>query len=222
VSRPDPDAQLREVAREVLRELVPELLHEALAHAPATGNGNGAPPAVAPAPAGDGVVPQVPAPPVAAVLRPSTWSAPAAAGEVIGGGAPPSPAEPAAPAPAAPASPTSTSASIGPGIVVETVTIDTDDDLERFARALAKRVENPRDRIAIRAGRLRFALHRTQAVPGAAAATGLRVAKGAVTERTVREAAAGGARLVLGRAAVLTPLAREQARALGVEIERER
>ena len=32
------------------------------------------------------IVPQVPAPPVAAVLRPSTWSGPAVAGEVIGEG----------------------------------------------------------------------------------------------------------------------------------------
>ena len=35
---------------------------------------------------GEGVVPQVPAPPVAAVLRPSTWTAPPAGAEVIGGG----------------------------------------------------------------------------------------------------------------------------------------
>jgi hypothetical protein len=43
-----------------------------------------------------------------------------------------------------------------------------------------------------------------------------------VTERVVRQAAAEGARLVLARGAVLTPLGRDQARALGVEIERER
>ena len=49
-----------------------------------------------------------------------------------------------------------------------------------------------------------------------------RVEKGAVTERTVREAADAGARLVLAPAAVLTPLARDRARALKVPIERER
>jgi hypothetical protein len=38
----------------------------------------------------------------------------------------------------------------------------------------------------------------------------------------IRTAAAEGTRLVLAPAAVLTPLAREQARARGVEIERER
>jgi hypothetical protein len=48
------------------------------------------------------------------------------------------------------------------------------------------------------------------------------VEKGAVTEAMVAEAAKAGARLVLGRRAVLTPLARDRARAAGVEIERER
>jgi hypothetical protein len=38
----------------------------------------------------------------------------------------------------------------------------------------------------------------------------------------VRQAAGAGARLVLGRRAVLTPLARDRARAAGVQIERER
>ena len=45
--------------------------------------------------------------------------------------------------------------------------------------------------------------------------------RGAVTERTVAAAAKAGGRLVLGPRAVLTPLAREKARALGIEIERE-
>ncbi len=49
-----------------------------------------------------------------------------------------------------------------------------------------------------------------------------RVDKGAVTERMVAAAAAAGARLVLGPRAVLTPLARDKARALGVPIEKER
>ena len=43
-----------------------------------------------------------------------------------------------------------------------------------------------------------------------------------MTERTIKKAADAGARLVLGPGAVLTPLARDKARALGIEIERER
>ena len=51
---------------------------------------------------------------------------------------------------------------------------------------------------------------------------GQRIEKGAVTEAAVAAAARAGARLVLGRRAVLTPLARDRARAAGVEIEKER
>jgi hypothetical protein len=185
----------RDAARQLLRELLEEVL------GPAAGNGDGrhhAPAADAPAP--------VPAPPVAAVLRPSTGEAPPAPGEVIGDGA--AAGEPAAPPPA-PA-----------GVRVEAVTLGSDEDLDRFVRALVARFENPRDRMAIRAGTLRFTLG---IAPGAGPAGAVRrVERGAVTERTVREAADAGARLVLAPAAVLTPLARERARALGVEIERER
>ena len=49
-----------------------------------------------------------------------------------------------------------------------------------------------------------------------------RVEKGAVTERAVIAAAKAGARLVLGPRAMLTPLARDKARALGVPVEKER
>jgi hypothetical protein len=49
-----------------------------------------------------------------------------------------------------------------------------------------------------------------------------RIERGAVTERAVQAAAGAGARLVLGPRAVLTPLARDRARALGVPIEKER
>jgi len=43
-----------------------------------------------------------------------------------------------------------------------------------------------------------------------------------VTERHVKDAARDGARLVVGRSAVLTPLARDRARTLGVDVEKER
>ena len=106
------------------------------------------------------------------------------------------------------------------GGAIEWVTVDSDDDLARFVRALLARFENPRDRAAIHSGQLRFALRRPGA-HGSAAGT-VRVDRGAVTERKVDEAAKSGARLVLGPRAVLTPLARDKARAKGIEIERER
>ncbi len=43
-----------------------------------------------------------------------------------------------------------------------------------------------------------------------------------MTERAVIAAARAGERLVLGPRAVLTPLARDKARALGVLVEKER
>jgi hypothetical protein len=95
----------------------------------------------------------------------------------------------------------------------EHVTLGNDDDLNRFVRDLLTR----HDRDAILAGRVRFTLGGS----APAATAGARIERGAVTERAVAAAAKAGGRLVLGPRAVLTPLARDKARALGVEIERE-
>lgn len=103
---------------------------------------------------------------------------------------------------------------------VETVSLRTDADLGAFVRRLLHLFENPKHRDELRSGRLRFRLEPV-ALPGSAQPTH-RVEKGAVTEAMVTEAARAGARLVLGRRAVLTPLARDRARSAGVEIERER
>ncbi|HLH67125.1 MAG TPA: hypothetical protein VKV27_15640 [Solirubrobacteraceae bacterium] len=240
---------LREVARELLRELLPELLHDAASGGRANGSArNGAPPRptaatpspVQPVPA-PSPVPLVPAPPVAAVLRPSTWSAPPAPGEVIGEGldAPPASGQSEQAEAAEPSAARSPSAAAGgsrprrPGRV-EAVRVADQHDLDRFVAMLALRLESPRERRALRTGELRFVLsgaaagaraHGPASAPGGmpepAHASAHRIERGAVTERLVREAAAGGMRLVLGPAAVLTPLARDRARAMGVQIERE-
>jgi hypothetical protein len=73
-----------------------------------------------------------------------------------------------------------------------------------------------------RAGEPRAGAPRAGEPRGGAALTARRVEKGAVTERAVIAAARAGERLVLGPRAVLTPLARDKARALGVPIEKER
>ena len=103
---------------------------------------------------------------------------------------------------------------------VETVSLRNDADLDVFVKRLLHLFENPKQRDALRAGRLRFRLA-AAAGPGSVQPAH-RVDKGAVTEAMVRQAARAGARLVLGRRAVLTPLARDRARVAGVEIERER
>ena len=103
---------------------------------------------------------------------------------------------------------------------VEVVTIRTDEELGSFVLHLLHLFENPKHRDAVRSGRLRFRLA-AAAVPGSAQPSH-RIEKGAVTEAMVAACARAGARLVLGRRAVLTPLARDRARATGVEIVKER
>ena len=103
---------------------------------------------------------------------------------------------------------------------VEVVSIRTDAELGSFVLHLLHLFENPKHRDALRAGRLRFRL--AAPVAGGSAQPSHRIEKGAVTEAMVAASARAGARLVLGRRAVLTPLARDRARATGVEIVKER
>ena len=106
----------------------------------------------------------------------------------------------------------------------EPVVLRSDADLDAFVRRVAALCEDPVQREAMRDGRHGFTLAAGSGehVPdGPAAAPVVRVERGAVTERAVRRAAADKARLVLGPWAVLTPLARDTARSLGVDVERE-
>jgi hypothetical protein len=119
--------------------------------------------------------------------------------------------------------PAAATGSAGRSVRAEDVVVRTDDDLQNFTLRLLGLFENPKTRDDVRTGRLRFRLAGSAASTGAAPAGPVqRIDKGAVTERHVKAAAAAGARLALGRAAVLTPLAREKARALGVHVEKER
>jgi hypothetical protein len=120
-------------------------------------------------------------------------------------------------------------------VAVQAVSLRTDQELAAFVTRLLHLFENPRRRDELRSGRLRFRLAPGSGGSGGAGGGGsggggaagpappvYRIDKGAVTEAAVRDAARAGARLVLGRRAVLTPLARDRARAAGVEIEKER
>jgi len=100
------------------------------------------------------------------------------------------------------------------------VVVRDDADLGALVRRIASLCDDPVARAALRDGRHGFRLvgpshHRADA-------SVVRIERGAVTERAVAKAAADGVRLVVGPKAVLTPLARDKARNLGVEIERER
>ena len=102
---------------------------------------------------------------------------------------------------------------------IDTVRIATDNDLDAFVRQLLRLFENPKARADLRNGRLSF---RLAAGPAHSQTTFRRIDSGAVTERHIADIAESGGGLVLGRKAVLTPLAREKARALGVSIQKER
>lgn len=103
---------------------------------------------------------------------------------------------------------------------VETVRVAEDADLDAFARHLLELFENPKNRQDLRAGKYRFRLAQTSAARAAGRVR--RIEQGAVTERQVKAAADAEERMLLGPRAVLTPLGREKARALGVPIEKER
>jgi len=117
--------------------------------------------------------------------------------------------------------------------VTETVNLSTDEDLAVFVKRLLDLDQAQREEL--RSGRKRFRLASPQArsVPaGAGQSNGAEragpsapvrhIERGAVTEAVIAAAARAGERLVLGRGAVLTPLARDRARASGVQIEKER
>jgi hypothetical protein len=109
------------------------------------------------------------------------------------------------------------------GLPRETVSIGTQEDLNRAIRRILADAVDPVRRGAIERGDISFVL---SASPSFARATPvaekvLRVAKGAVTERLVCAAAADGAVIITGKRVVLTPLAKDKARSLGVVIKRE-
>ena len=105
------------------------------------------------------------------------------------------------------------------------VRLATDEDLHQFVLTVVRLADNPARRRDLLTGRLRFTMSGSPGgqSPGSQPGPGaFRIETGAVTERAVQAAAKAGERLVLGRRAVLTPLARDRALSLGVPIERER
>lgn len=135
-------------------------------------------------------------------------------------------AVPPPPAPAPPATPTVADQfgvePTGPRAAdgknrTETVQLTNDKDLDNFVRKLLRLFESPKTRADLKAGRLSFRLAGSARTSGGGAVH--RIDTGAVTERQIADLAGGT--LVLGRKAVLTPLAREKARTLGIKIEKE-
>jgi hypothetical protein len=114
-------------------------------------------------------------------------------------------------------SPAPESLSAGPD--VRRVRVRDDRDLADVVTQVLHLAEDP-DRVAdLRAGRIRFALA-TGDAPAPSAPGPIEVDRGAVTERLIQRAAREQRPLRIGPRAVVTPLARDRARALGVAIDR--
>jgi hypothetical protein len=199
---PAPDGaapELRELVREVLRDVLPGLAAQNRQNGH---NGQAVPPRPA---APNSMIVESSGQIAHKSLHDHGQPAPGspAAGQGLPGASPGSSGSPAA----------------SPHVTVRPVRLGTDAELHEFVLHILALADNPKRRRDLLAGRLRFTL-----APGTppAAPADHRVEKGAVTERAVQAAAAAGARLVLGPRAVLTPLARDRARALGVPIEKER
>lgn len=107
----------------------------------------------------------------------------------------------------------------------EPVAITSNADLAAFVRRLTVLLDDPATGAAIRAGRHRFSLIGGRAAPSAPtaapAASAAVVLSGTVTEAKI-VANAKASTIVLAPGAVVTPLARDKARALGLKLEARR
>jgi len=108
----------------------------------------------------------------------------------------------------------------GRTVDVRQVRVDDDGDLAALVTQILNLAEDPVRAQDLRAGRVRFTLEPRE--PSSTELTGqpIEVERGAVTERLIQRAAREQRSLRLGAKAVVTPLARDRARALGVTIDR--
>lgn len=103
---------------------------------------------------------------------------------------------------------------------VRRVRVRDDRELADLVTQVLNLAEDPARAAELRAGRIRFALVTGETAPASAAATPIVVERGAVSERLVQRAAREQRPLRLGPRAVVTPLARDRARTLGVTLDR--
>jgi hypothetical protein len=103
---------------------------------------------------------------------------------------------------------------------VRAVRVRDDRDLADLVTQVVNLAEDPARVADLRAGRIRFTLAADHSSEEPAEAGPIEVSRGAVTERLVQRAAREQRPLRIGPGAVITPLARDRARALGVRIDR--
>lgn len=110
----------------------------------------------------------------------------------------------------------------------DVVQISTQAQLDAAVRRILADAAKPARRSAITSGKVRFVLAGAQGTTlrGAAGSTSSRAPdhrfeRGALTERHVRAAGQAGATIIITERVVVTPLAKERARAMGVTITKE-
>lgn len=108
-----------------------------------------------------------------------------------------------------------------PAQLVEVVSLNTDSDVKSLVNRVLDMAADPQSLAALREGTIVFQLSNQSSQHSANSSNATRIEKGAVTESTIRKAAESGSTLILGRKVVVTSLARDKARDLGVTIIRE-
>ncbi|MFM1777780.1 MAG: hypothetical protein RL741_398 [Actinomycetota bacterium] len=108
-----------------------------------------------------------------------------------------------------------------PAQLVEVVSLNNDLDLKSLVNRVLDMAADPQTLAALRDGTIAFQLSQQSSTHSANDSNAIRIEKGAVTESTIRKAAESGSTLILGRKVVVTSLARDKARDLGVAIIRE-
>ena len=108
-----------------------------------------------------------------------------------------------------------------PAQLVEVVSLNNDSDLKSLVNRVLDLAADPQTLAALREGTIVFQLSQQSSNHSASDSNATRIEKGAVTESTIRKAAESGSTLILGRKVVVTSLARDKAREMGVAIIRE-
>ena len=108
-----------------------------------------------------------------------------------------------------------------PAQVVEMVSLTSDTEVSSFVHRILDLAADAKTLSALRQGEIVFQLTESSKANVADKSGTTRIEKGAVTESTIRKAAESGSTLILGRKVVVTSLARDKARDLGVTIVRE-
>ncbi len=110
---------------------------------------------------------------------------------------------------------------VKPAQVVEVVSLTNDADVKSLVNRVLDMAADPQTLSALRHGEIVFQLSHQSNSHNASDSTTTRIEKGAVTESTIRKAAESGSTVIVGRKVVVTSLARDKARDLGVTIIRE-